>query len=146
MLVCRGLLYLSSTFCFPYICFRLISRGFYTYGCCHPCILNYRNQTERDVMFVLLDCSIQEKTFNPFYCHLSIKLSSVDRKYKIANQFCIWDKLKLTSEMEVNILFIDNDDSEGTLLKSFTQFLKAFIDSNICSGRLIKTRANGSTS
>jgi len=62
--------------------------------------LGLKNQTERDVMFVLLDCSIQEKTFNPFYCHLSIKLSSVDRKYKIANQFCIWDKLKLTSEME----------------------------------------------
>ena len=97
-------------------------------------------------MFVLLDCSIQEKTFNPFYCHLSIKLSSVDRKYKIANQFCIWDKLKLTSEMEVNILFIDNDDSEGTLLKSFTQFLMAFIDSYLCSGWLIKTSANGSTS
>ena len=60
---------------------------------------------ERDVMFVLLDCSLQEKTFNPYYAHLGIKLSEVERKYRLANQFCIWDKLKLTAEMKVRICF-----------------------------------------
>jgi len=62
--------------------------------------LGTKNQMERDVMFVLLDCSLQEKTFNPYYAHLGIKLSEVERKYRLANQFCIWDKLKLTAEMK----------------------------------------------
>eukprot|EP00088_Acartia_fossae_P050313 TRINITY_DN5628_c0_g1_i2.p1 TRINITY_DN5628_c0_g1~~TRINITY_DN5628_c0_g1_i2.p1 ORF type:complete len:821 (+),score=294.37 TRINITY_DN5628_c0_g1_i2:36-2465(+) len=62
--------------------------------------LGTKNQTERDVMFVLLDSSVQEKTYNPFYAHLAVKLSGIERKYRLANQFCIWDKIKLTADMK----------------------------------------------
>jgi len=62
--------------------------------------LGTRNQIERDILFVLLDCTLQEKSYNPFYAHVAVKLSDINRKYKMANQFCIWDKIRQTSEME----------------------------------------------
>ena len=36
------LLFFSSTFCFPYTCFLLISKSFATYGYCPPCIFIFR--------------------------------------------------------------------------------------------------------
>ncbi|XP_023321469.1 nucleolar MIF4G domain-containing protein 1 [Eurytemora carolleeae] len=62
--------------------------------------LGTKNQMERDVMFVLLDSAMQEKVFNPFYSQVAIKLSSMDRKYKISNQFSIWDKMKQSRELK----------------------------------------------
>jgi len=61
--------------------------------------LGLKNQVERDIMFVLLDCTLQEAAFNPFYSQVAIKLSTMDRKYKIANQFAVWDKIKISSEL-----------------------------------------------
>jgi len=69
--------------------------------------LGTKNQTEREVMFVLLECSLKEANFNPFYSQVAIKLSSLDRRYKIANQFSLWDKLKQSAglkEVQLNHL------------------------------------------
>jgi len=66
--------------------------------------LGLKNQVERDIMFVLLDCTLQEAAFNPFYSQVAIKLSSMDRKYKIANQFAVWDKIKISSELTTSQL------------------------------------------
>ncbi|TRY62892.1 hypothetical protein TCAL_00367 [Tigriopus californicus] len=52
------------------------------------------NQREREVAFVLLDCCLQEKAFNPFYAQLSCKFASFDRKYRMALQFGLWDRIK----------------------------------------------------
>ncbi|XP_040583075.1 nucleolar MIF4G domain-containing protein 1 homolog [Lepeophtheirus salmonis] len=49
---------------------------------------------EREVAFVLQDCCLQEKEFNPFYFQVMSKLSSTDRKYRMASQYCLWDKIK----------------------------------------------------
>lgn len=52
------------------------------------------NQREREVAFVLLDCCLQEKAFNPFYAQLSCKFATFDRKYRMAVQFGLWDRIK----------------------------------------------------
>ena len=64
--------------------------------------LGTRNQMEREVVFVVTDCCIQETSFNPYYGHVASKLGSLDRKYRLAMTFCIWDRIKQVS-MLVNI-------------------------------------------
>ena len=56
--------------------------------------LGTKNQMEREVVFVVSDCCIQETAYNPYYGHIASKLSSLDRKYRLAMTFCIWDRLK----------------------------------------------------
>ena len=61
--------------------------------------LGTKNHVEREVLFVAVDCCVQEKSYNYFYGHLVAKLASIDRRYRIAGQFTIWDKLKLAGEL-----------------------------------------------
>merc|ERR1712037_269548 len=61
--------------------------------------LGTKNHVEREVLFVVVDCCVQEKTYNPYYGHLAAKLASIDRRYRIAGQFTIWDKLKQAGEL-----------------------------------------------
>ena len=47
----------------------------------------------REIIFVVLACCLKEKAeFNPFYSQLTEKLCSVDRKYRMAAQYAVWDK------------------------------------------------------
>ncbi len=48
---------------------------------------------EKEVSFVLTTCCLREAKFNPFYPHLAVKLERYDRKYKMALQCAIWDKI-----------------------------------------------------
>ncbi|XP_071803318.1 nucleolar MIF4G domain-containing protein 1-like [Asterias amurensis] len=61
--------------------------------------LNIKGGQEREVVHVLINCCLQEATFNPYYAHLGCKLCQYDRKYKMAFQFAFWDKFKILSEM-----------------------------------------------
>jgi len=50
---------------------------------------------EREIIAVILTCCLREKAaFNPFYSQLTEKLCSIDRKYRMAAQYAIWDKVK----------------------------------------------------
>lgn len=62
--------------------------------------LGTKNQNEREVIFVLVDCCVQEKNFNPYYPKLISKLATFDRKYRLAAQFTIWDKLKQIDDLK----------------------------------------------
>jgi len=62
--------------------------------------LGTKNQMEREVVFVLTDCCMQETEYNPYYAHLAIKLANMDRKYRLATQFHIWDRLKQVKELK----------------------------------------------
>lgn len=55
---------------------------------------------QREIAFVLLDCCMQERTFNPFYCALVGKLAISDRKYRMAAQFSLWDKIKVIPSLK----------------------------------------------
>ena len=55
----------------------------------------------REIIFVILACCLKEKTdFNPFYSQLTEKLCTVDRKYRMAAQYAIWDKVKELGDLK----------------------------------------------
>ena len=58
-------------------------------------------QKEREIVFVILTCCLKEKNkFNPYYAQLAGKLSNIDRKYRMACQFAIWDRIKEIGDLE----------------------------------------------
>ncbi len=48
---------------------------------------------ERDSAFVLTLCCVKEPRFNPFYPHVAAKLARHDRKFRMAVQCAIWDRI-----------------------------------------------------
>ena len=52
------------------------------------------------VVFVITDCCMQETKFNPYYGHVAAKLVSLDRKYRVAMQFNLWDRVRQLGEMK----------------------------------------------
>uniref|UniRef100_A0A671M828 Nucleolar MIF4G domain-containing protein 1-like n=1 Tax=Sinocyclocheilus anshuiensis TaxID=1608454 RepID=A0A671M828_9TELE len=56
--------------------------------------LGLKDQQEREIVHVLMDCCLQEKMFNRFYAVLAEKFCSHDRRFQMTFQFSLWDKLK----------------------------------------------------
>ncbi|XP_055990794.1 nucleolar MIF4G domain-containing protein 1 [Sorex fumeus] len=56
--------------------------------------LGLREQQLREVAHVLLDCCLQERTYNPFYALLAAKLCAHERRLQITFQFSLWDKFR----------------------------------------------------
>ncbi|RDD36878.1 Nucleolar MIF4G domain-containing protein 1 [Trichoplax sp. H2] len=61
--------------------------------------LKLKNKQERDIIHVLLDCCLQEKSFNPFYAYLGQKFCEYKRNYQITFQYSIWDRLKRLEDL-----------------------------------------------
>uniref|UniRef100_W5N3X9 Nucleolar protein with MIF4G domain 1 n=1 Tax=Lepisosteus oculatus TaxID=7918 RepID=W5N3X9_LEPOC len=60
--------------------------------------LGLKDQQEREIVHVLMDCCLQEKTFNAFYAVLGEKFCAYDRRFQMTFQFSMWDKFRdLTS-------------------------------------------------
>ena len=60
--------------------------------------LGLKGQQERDVVTVLMYCCGQEKTFNPYYAHLSMKLCAFRKSYWFTFQTSFWDEWKRFEE------------------------------------------------
>ena len=43
---------------------------------------------------MLVDCCLQEKTYNPFYAFLAGKFCAYERRFQMTFQFSIWDKFR----------------------------------------------------
>ncbi|XP_036288610.1 nucleolar MIF4G domain-containing protein 1 isoform X2 [Pipistrellus kuhlii] len=56
--------------------------------------LGLKDQQEREVVHVLMDCCLQEKTYNPFYAFLAGKFCDYERRFQMTFQFSIWDKFR----------------------------------------------------
>ncbi|XP_024594952.1 nucleolar MIF4G domain-containing protein 1 [Neophocaena asiaeorientalis asiaeorientalis] len=56
--------------------------------------LGLKDQQEREIVHVLIDCCLQEKTYNPFYAFLAGKLCDYTRSFQMTFQFSIWDKFR----------------------------------------------------
>ncbi|KAL7976492.1 hypothetical protein Chor_008441 [Crotalus horridus] len=56
--------------------------------------LKLKDQQEREIVHILIDCCLQEKTYNPFYAYLSTKFCEYERRFQVTFQFCIWDKIR----------------------------------------------------
>lgn len=49
---------------------------------------------ERTIIAVLVHCCLSEKTYNPYYSVIAQKFCDHNRKFLLAIQFTIWDKIK----------------------------------------------------
>lgn len=49
--------------------------------------LGLKNQQQKEVIYVIFNCCIQEKKFNPYYAVLAQKLCDSDRKYQVCYQY-----------------------------------------------------------
>ncbi|XP_024900680.1 nucleolar MIF4G domain-containing protein 1, partial [Pteropus alecto] len=56
--------------------------------------LGLKDQQEREIVHVLVDCCLQEKTYNPFYAFLAGRLCDCERRLQMTFQFSIWDKFR----------------------------------------------------
>ncbi|CAM9149843.1 unnamed protein product, partial [Bubo scandiacus] len=56
--------------------------------------LGLKDQQEREIVHVILYCSLQEKTYNPFYAFLANKFCEYERRFQVTFQFSIWDKIR----------------------------------------------------
>ncbi|PWA18246.1 hypothetical protein CCH79_00004111 [Gambusia affinis] len=61
--------------------------------------MGLKDKQEREIVHVLMDCCLQEKTFNAFYAVLGEKFCSQDRRFQMTFQFCLWDKFKELSNL-----------------------------------------------
>ncbi|KAG5346636.1 NOM1 protein, partial [Acromyrmex charruanus] len=66
--------------------------------------LSLKNQQQREVIYVILNCCIQEKKFNPYYAVLAQRLCDSDRKYQLTIQYALWDKLKILDDLNTKQL------------------------------------------
>lgn len=51
-------------------------------------------RNEKVIVAVIIHCCISEKNFNPYYNFITQKLSEHNRKYALAFQYALWDKVK----------------------------------------------------
>uniref|UniRef100_H0WHX5 Nucleolar MIF4G domain-containing protein 1 n=2 Tax=Otolemur garnettii TaxID=30611 RepID=H0WHX5_OTOGA len=56
--------------------------------------LGLKDQQEREIAHVIMDCCFQEKTYNPFYAYLASKFCGYERRFQMTFQFTIWDKFR----------------------------------------------------
>ncbi|XP_028630569.1 LOW QUALITY PROTEIN: nucleolar MIF4G domain-containing protein 1 [Grammomys surdaster] len=56
--------------------------------------LGLKDQQEREIVHILMDCCLQEKTYNPFYAFLASKFCGYERRFQMTFQFSIWDKFR----------------------------------------------------
>ncbi|KAL6264325.1 hypothetical protein P5V15_004434 [Pogonomyrmex californicus] len=66
--------------------------------------LGLKNQQQREVIYVILICCMQEKKFNPYYAVLTQKLCDSNRKYQLTIQYALWDKLKTLNDLNTKQL------------------------------------------
>lgn len=47
--------------------------------------LGLKDQQEREIVHVLVDCCLQEKTYNPFYALLAGKFCAYERRFQVTS-------------------------------------------------------------
>ena len=61
--------------------------------------LGLKEVQEREIIHVLLDCCLQETTFNPYYAHLGQKFCEFKRSHQVTFQYALWDRFKALSSL-----------------------------------------------
>lgn len=57
-------------------------------------LLHLAIKDHRVIVTVIIHCCLSEKTFNRYYAVLMQKFCDFDRKYQLAVQYAIWDRIK----------------------------------------------------
>ncbi|CAA2972835.1 nucleolar MIF4G domain-containing 1 [Olea europaea subsp. europaea] len=63
--------------------------------------LDLPGKLDREIMRVLVECCLQEKVFNKYYCVLASKLCNHDKNFKFTLQYCVWDHFKELEAMDL---------------------------------------------
>ncbi|KAL2533383.1 MIF4G domain-containing protein/MA3 domain-containing protein [Abeliophyllum distichum] len=63
--------------------------------------LDLPGKLDREVMRVLVECCLQEKVFNKYYCVLASKLCNHDKNHKFTLQCCLWDHFRELESMHL---------------------------------------------
>jgi len=53
------------------------------------------------VVRVLLECCLQEKSYNPFYQLLAVRLCKHAKRHRMTLQFALWDQWKELADADV---------------------------------------------
>ncbi|XP_019745167.1 nucleolar MIF4G domain-containing protein 1-like [Hippocampus comes] len=61
--------------------------------------MGLKDKQEREIVHVLMDCCLQEKSFNGFYAVLGEKFCAHNRRFQITFQFSLWDKFRELSNL-----------------------------------------------
>ena len=78
------------------IIFKNILTSFDITDCFEKLIrLNLKKEQKREIIKIILQLCIEEKTYNPFYELLLEKLITVDKNNKYTIHYCIWDYMKI---------------------------------------------------
>ncbi|KAI8993342.1 hypothetical protein BDB01DRAFT_847232 [Pilobolus umbonatus] len=104
---------------------------------------------QREICRVMLQCTGNEKTFNPFYMLVSKRLCEVDHSFKVTFQYCLWDFLRECGETEVGGLertatendLDENEDKNIPLSKlmNMAKFYAALIADGALTLAVLKT-------
>lgn len=70
---------------------------------------------QREICRVMLQCTGNEKTFNPYYMLVSKRLCEIDHSFKVTFQYCLWDFLRECGESDVGGL--ERSASENAVLE-----------------------------
>jgi len=62
--------------------------------------LPLKAQQEREIVRVVLECCLQEPSFNPYYAALLHRLAAVNKNHKVTLQYGLWDQFKVIETME----------------------------------------------
>ncbi|KAI8394084.1 uncharacterized protein BYT42DRAFT_508027 [Radiomyces spectabilis] len=68
---------------------------------------------QREIARVLIQCTGNEKSFNPFYVLVSRRLCESNHSFKVTYQYCLWDFLRDCGETEVGGLDRSSTESAG---------------------------------
>lgn len=90
---------------------------------------------ERSVISVIVHCCLSEKEYNPYYSIVAQKFCDHNRKFQLALQFTLWDKIKDINSLSIkkvsnlarlSIFLIENDNLPLSVLKiiEFSQIEK----------------------
>ncbi|XP_037135342.1 nucleolar MIF4G domain-containing protein 1 isoform X1 [Syngnathus acus] len=78
--------------------------------------MGLKDKQEREIVHVLMDCCLQEKTFNGFYAVLGEKFCAHDRRFQMTFQFSLWDKFRELSNLPARTF--------NNLIQLVTRFLQ----------------------
>ncbi|CAO3592145.1 unnamed protein product [Absidia cylindrospora] len=59
---------------------------------------------QREIPRVLLQCTGNEKTYNPYYTYVSQRLCQFNHSYRVTYQYCLWDFMRDLGQTEVGAL------------------------------------------
>ena len=67
--------------------------------------LNLRGTADREIVRVLVDCTGQEKAFNPFYAAVGVRLCKLRHAFKFTFQLCLWDNVKAVDTLTTRRIY-----------------------------------------